>query len=204
MKRSYVLVLMVLTAFLSIAGTFLIMENKHEKEISKITDELDRSLKEDETKEKFISIVDASNVHQNTFHANMLDEWKSDDEPFIDNLVQEVMQDMAHQKIVADTKELSIMITPERIDTLIQMVEENKDKFEHDETYLEILNRWREGDFSIVDYDHNVLMYIQSQYTAPKSISGLAKDVATKEQEINYILHLFDKDVDDVFGSTEK
>jgi len=207
MKHVYVLGLVVLTALLSIGGTFLILESKHEKELSKNTDELNGSLKEDEIKEEkeeFVSIVDASNVDQNTFHAKMLDEWKSGDEPFIDNLVQEVMQNMAHQKIVADTKEGSIMITPERIDTLIQMVEENKDTFEHDETYLEILNRWREGDFSMVDHDHNLLVYIQSQYTTPKSISGFAKDVATEEQEINYILHLFGKDVDEVFGSTEK
>ena len=30
------------------------------------------------------------------------------------------------------------------------------------------------------------------------------KDTTTEEQEKNYILHVFGKDVDEVFGSTEK
>ena len=196
MKWIHVLGLIVATAVLSIGGTFLIMENEHEKEISKITDELNRSLKEDEIKEEFISIVDVSNVSPNVFHSKMIDEWKSGDEPFVENLVQEVMQDMTHQKIVADEKEGSIMITPERIDTLIQMVEENKNKFEHAETYLEILNRWKQGDFSLVDYEHNKIMFIQGT----KSTDGLALGIASKEQEKNYILHVFSRDVDEIFG----
>ncbi|UZM97824.1 DUF6241 domain-containing protein [Lysinibacillus sp. MHQ-1] len=44
---------------------------------------------------------------------------------------------------MADEKESSIMITPERIDTLLQMVEENMDDYEHSEQYLDVLNRWK-------------------------------------------------------------
>ena len=74
------------------------------------------------------------------------------------------MQEMAHQKILAKSKEGSFMITLERIDTLIQMVEENKDTYERRamsdkyapyELYLDILKRREKGDFSMVDYDHN-------------------------------------------------
>ena len=36
------------------------------------------------------------------------------------------MQEMVHQKILAKSKEGSVMITLERINTLIQMVEETK------------------------------------------------------------------------------
>jgi hypothetical protein len=90
-----------------------------------------------------------------------IDEWKSGDEPFVGNLVEEVIQQMAHQKIIAEMKEGSIMNTPERIDILLQMVEENKDKYERHETYLDILKRWKKVDFSIVDDDHNVLMRIR-------------------------------------------
>lgn len=203
MKLSYVLGIAFLTALLSVGVTYLVMHNKNEGEVSEtVGNELgsDLTKADGEKKEEFESTVDSKLVFVNTTHAKMLDEWKSGDEPFIDNLLQEVMQDMMHQKIVAETKEGSIMLTPERIDILIQMVEENKDKFEYGELYLEMLNRWKKGDFSTADLDHNTLMYIQHS----KTPDGLATGVAVKEQEINYILQVFSKDVDDVFGSTEK
>ncbi|MFJ8066912.1 DUF6241 domain-containing protein [Psychrobacillus sp. NPDC096426] len=201
MKWIRVLGLVALTALLSIGGTYLFMEKNYEKESSKIIEnELDSTLKEDEKKE-FVSTVDSIRGFDNTFHAKMIDEWKSGNEPFVDNLVEEVMQQMTHQKIIAEEKESSIMITPERIDILLQMVEENKDKYEHYENYLDILKRWKKGDFSKVDHDHNVLMYIQD---SSKSSRGLASGIATKEQEIYYIFHVFGKEVDEVFGSTEK
>ncbi len=141
MKWIRVLGLVFLTTLLSIGGTYLIMEKNYEKETSKVIEhELDSSSKEDEKKE-FVSTVDSTFGWENKVHDKMTDEWKSGDEPFVDNLVEEVIQQMAHQKIIADEKEGSIMITPERIDILIQMVEENKDKYEHYETYLDVLKR---------------------------------------------------------------
>ncbi|QPA52651.1 DUF6241 domain-containing protein [Lysinibacillus sphaericus] len=126
-----------------------------------------------------------------------MDEWKSGDEPFVDNLVEEVLQQMSHQKIMADEKESSIMITPERIDTLLQMVEENMDDYEHSEQYLDVLNRWKNGDFSSVDQDHNDMWYLQGSKQG-----GIAYGIATKEQEIDYIFRVFAKEVVDVFGSS--
>jgi len=202
MKWIRVLGLVVLTALLSIGGTYLIMEKNYEKETSKVIEnELDSSSKEDE-KEDFVSTVDTTFGWENKFHDKMMDEWKSGNEPFVDNLVEEVIQQMAHQKIIAEEKESSIMITPERIDILIQMVEENKDKYEHYETYLDILKRWKKGDFSTVDDDHNVVMHIQG--TKSGSFAGLATGIATEEQEIHYIHMVFAKQVNEVFGSTEK
>lgn len=202
MKWIRVLGLVVLTALLSIGGTYLIMEKNYEKETSKVIEnELDNSSKEDEKKE-FVSTVDSTFGWENKVHDKMTDEWKNGDEPFVDNLVEEVIQQMAHQKIIAEEKEHSIMITPERIDILIQMVEENKDKYEHYETYLDVLKRWKKGDFSTVDKDHNVLMHIQG--TKTNSLAGLATGIATEEQEIHYIHMVFAKQVDEVFGSTEK
>lgn len=202
MKWIRVLVLVVLTALLSIGGTYLIMEKNYEKETSKVIEnELDSSSKEDEKKE-FVSTVDSLYGWENTTHSKMIDEWKSGNEPFVDNLVEEVMQQMTHQKIIAEEKESSIMITPERIDNLIQMVEENKDKYAHYETYLDVLKRWKKGDFSTVDKDHNVLMHIQG--TKTDSLAGLATGISTEEQEIHYIHMVFSKQVDEVFGSTEK
>ncbi|MFJ5770175.1 DUF6241 domain-containing protein [Psychrobacillus sp. NPDC093180] len=202
MKWIRILGLVVLTALLSIGGTYFIVEKNYEKETSKIIEnELDSSLKEDDKRE-FVSTVDSSFGGESTTHSKMIDEWTSGNEPFVDNLVEDVIQQMAHQKIIAEEKEGSIMITTERIDILIQMVEENKDKYKYYQEYLDILKRWKKGDFSTVDDDHNVLMHIQGTKTG--SLAGLATGIATEEQEIYYIFHVFGKEVDEVFGSTEK
>lgn len=210
MKWTYVLGIVVLTALLSIGGTLLITEKIFEKEESEQdVKELKNNSKE-EKKEKFVSTVDVSGMGwENPIFSKKIDEWKSGDEPFVGNLVEEVIQEMAHQKIIAESKEGSIMITRERIDTLIQMVEENKDKYERHkmsdkyapyEIYLDILKRWKKGDFSTVDDDHNILMFIQGG----KTPEGLGTGIASEEQEINYIFQVFSKEVDEVFGSTEK
>ncbi|WP_053486027.1 DUF6241 domain-containing protein [Lysinibacillus sp. FJAT-14745] len=200
MKWIHVLGIIVLTASLSIGGTYLIMKKNYENEKSKSTEnELasGQSISKDNKKKEFVSTVDTTNGWENTTYSKKIDEWKSGNEPFIDNLMQEVMQEMAHQKIIADEKESSIMITPERIDTLILMVEENKDKFEHNDKYLDILKRWKKGDFSTVDDDHNVMMRVQGT----KDL-GAAIGVASKEQEIDYIFQVFSKEVEEVLGSS--
>ena len=123
---------------------------------------------------------------EETTFSKWIDEWKSEDEPFVENLIQEVIQEMSHQKIIADEKKSSIMITPESIDTLLQMVEENKAKYEHSDKYLDILNRWKQGDFKSVDKDHNDMWHIQGTKEG-----GLAIGIATKEQEQDYIFQVF-------------
>jgi len=189
--------IVVLTALLSIGGTYLVMDKNYKQETSKGTDsEKDNSPKK-VVKEEFVSTVDTTLGWENPVFSIRIDEWKSGDEPFVDNLVEEVLQQMSHQKIIADEKESSIMITPERIDTLLQMVEENKDGYEHGEQYLDLLNRWKLGDFSSVDQDHNDMWYLQGSKQ-----SGIANGIATKEQEIDYIFRVFAKEVVDVFGSS--
>jgi len=204
MKRLHVLGIVVLTALLSIGGTYLIMDKNSDKESTKNTEsESDngQSISKDNAKKEFVSTVDTSGMGwENLVYSKMIDEWKSGDKPFVDNLVSEVLQHMAHQKIIAELKEGSIMITPERINILLQMLEENKDNFEHYEMYLDILQRWKKGDFSTVDDDHNVLMRKQGG----KLPEGAATGIASEEQEKDYIFKVFSKEVDAVFGTTEK
>lgn len=197
MRWIHVVGIVVLTALLSIGGTYLVMDKNYKQETSKGTDsEKDNSPKE-VIKEEFVSTVDTTLGWENPVFSIRIDEWKSGDEPFVDNLVEEVLQQMSHQKIIADEKESSIMITPKRIDTLLQMVEENKDVYEHNEQYLDLLNRWKLGDFSSVDQDHNDMWYLQGSKQ-----NGIAYGIATKEQEINYIFRVFAKELVDVFGSS--
>lgn len=167
--------------------------SENERQSSETTDE-----KSD--KKEFVSTVDTRLGWEDVIHSNWIDEWESGVKPLSESLIQEVIQEMTHQKIIADEKEQSIMITPVRIDTLKQVVEENKGKYEHADDYLDVLNRWGNGDFSMVDYDHNLVMYLQHS----KHPDGLAKGIASMEQEIHYIFQVFSKEVDDVLGSDEK
>ncbi len=198
MRWIHVVGIVVLTALLSISGTYFVLDKNYKQEASnKDTDsELENSPKM-EAKEEFVSTVDTQFGWENPVFSRRIDDWKSGDEPFVDNLVEEVLQQMSHKKIIADEKESSIMITPERIDTLLQMVEENKDVYEHREQYLDVLNRWKLGDFSSVDQDHNDLWFLQGSKQ-----DRIAYGIATKEQEIDYIFRVFAKEVVEVFGSS--
>ncbi|WP_074432934.1 DUF6241 domain-containing protein [Bacillus ndiopicus] len=127
---------------------------------------------------------------ENKLYTNKLDKWKNGDKPFADNLLEEMMQQLVQQKIIADNKKGAIMLTPERIAILQQMVEENKELYAHHATYLAILNRWQKGDFSTVDADHNVLMQMQGTKTS----DGIATGIASKEQEARYLFQVFAKE----------
>lgn len=189
MKWIHVLGIVILTALLSISGTFLIMKKNYENENSKSAEsEMDngQSSSKVNNQKELESTVDTNFGWENATYSKKIDEWKSGDEPFIDNLMQEVIQQMSHQKIIADEKESSIMITPERIEILLHMVESNKDRYEHSDKYLEILNRWKQDDFSSVDQDHNDMWYLQGTKQG-----GLATGIATKEQEKDYIFRVF-------------
>ncbi|QSB09564.1 hypothetical protein JTI58_21690 [Lysinibacillus fusiformis] len=189
MKRIHVLGIVVLTALLSISGTFLIMKKNDDNETSKnVESELDngQSISKENDKKEFVSTVDTNFGWENATYSKKIDEWKSGDEPFVENLMQEVIQQMSHQKVIADEKESSIMITPERIETLLQMVQSNKDHFEHRDKYVELLSHWQQNDFSSVDQDHNDMWYLQGTKQ-----SGLANAIATKEQESDYIFRVF-------------
>ncbi|MFJ7738855.1 DUF6241 domain-containing protein [Lysinibacillus sp. NPDC097287] len=72
---------------------------------------------------------------------------------------------MAHQKIIADENESSIMITPGKFTLCYEW------------------SRKIQGDFTSVDDDHNVMWLIQGIKRG-----GAATGIAAEEQEINYLL----------------
>ncbi len=80
----------------------------------------------------------------------------------------------------------------ERIERLIEVVELNKDKYEHDELYLQILNRWKNNDFSQADKDHNAIWTLQGGNV------GRATGVLTFEEEKEFIKKHYNIEVKDV------
>ena len=91
--------------------------------------------------------------------------------------VIEVMHKMTHQKVEAEEKWGAIEMTPKAIDQNYDIV--SKSNFEHKNILLEMLNRWKKGDFSQIVDDHNWFWSLQDG-TIGESTRALTSD---EEQE---------------------
>ncbi len=70
-----------------------------------------------------------------------------------EDVIYRIMHEMANTKVIADVKYAAIDITPNRINALIKAV--NRSNWSDKSRLLEILNRWKQGDFSQAVEDHN-------------------------------------------------
>jgi hypothetical protein len=75
--------------------------------------------------------------------------------------VQSAIHHMSHQKVEAEKKWGAILITQERVQRLYDVVLANEAEYEHSQKYLQILERWLEGDFSKAVNDHNAIWTLQ-------------------------------------------
>jgi hypothetical protein len=86
---------------------------------------------------------------------------------------------LSHQKVQAEVKWSFMLITTERIERLIEVVEANN--YDHSDGYLDILYRWNEGDFSQAHHDHNFVWKLQG------GTVGKATGLLSPEEEQAYI-----------------
>jgi hypothetical protein len=70
-----------------------------------------------------------------------------------EDCIYQIMHEMANTKVVADVTYATMDITPDRVNALIKAV--NQTNWEDKSRLLEILNRWKTGDFSQGVEDHN-------------------------------------------------
>ncbi|MBE7104443.1 CTP synthase [Bacillus cereus] len=77
-----------------------------------------------------------------------------------DEKIQTALHEMAHQKAKADQKWGYIFITQERIESLIEIV--NSNDLVQKNTYVDILERWKQGKYEKADADHNKIWKLQS------------------------------------------
>ena len=94
-----------------------------------------------------------------------------------------IIHKMTHQKIVASDKWGAIEMTQERIEELYEIVD--KSDFEYRGELKTILERWKAGDFSRVDEDHNTVWRIQG------GSIGRAQGIMTMDQEQVFIENNF-------------
>ncbi|GAA0466357.1 DUF6241 domain-containing protein [Alkalibacillus silvisoli] len=96
--------------------------------------------------------------------------------------VRDYIHKMSHQKVEASVKRGFYLITDERIEWLIQGIERSQDELGEDAgVYLDILTRFKEGDFSRADEDHNTIWRMQNGEI------GKATGVLSEEEEQAYI-----------------
>ncbi|OZM58351.1 hypothetical protein CIB95_01920 [Lottiidibacillus patelloidae] len=88
---------------------------------------------------------------------------------------------LSHQKVKADMKWGELQITTERIERLIEVVEANNYNYKYEEMYLEILNAWKNNDFSQADKEHNFIWELQG------GTLGEATGLLTEEEEQAFI-----------------
>lgn len=99
--------------------------------------------------------------------------------PLSETLIQQYIHAMSHQKIKAEEKWSFFEITDERIEFLLSQLEVNN--YKHEQTYKQILTKWKEGDFSEAVSDHNAIWRIQDGNI------GIATDLLSPKEEKDYI-----------------
>ncbi len=118
-----------------------------------------------------ITIQDASSAEiEKEFPVNMKE-----------NELMSAIHKMSHQKVTAEKKWGAIPLTPERVKRLLAVVNENQTKYKNAELYLDILNRWAEGDFSEAVADHNDIWALQG------GTVGEATGIASTAEEKDFI-----------------
>lgn len=95
--------------------------------------------------------------------------------------LQQMIHEMTHQKVIADSKWGSVQLTQERVYALLDLIDADPNRFEHYDVYRPILIKWSNSDFSSVDQDHNRIWQLQG------GTIGYAQGIMTPEQEEAYV-----------------
>ncbi|WP_079477577.1 DUF6241 domain-containing protein [Halobacillus salinus] len=92
---------------------------------------------------------------------------------------------MSHQKVKAKKKWGALPLTEERVDRLITVVQSGD--YNNGNQYLDILNAWKNKDFSQADKHHNTIWRMQN------GTVGKATGVLNKAQEVAFVEEKFGK-----------
>ncbi|MGI2329480.1 DUF6241 domain-containing protein [Planococcus sp. YIM B11945] len=99
--------------------------------------------------------------------------------------VQTLLHKMTHQKVKAKEKWGAVEMTPENIEGLLTIVQENKTLYEYGDYYEEVLSQWQSGDFSNSVDVHNFIWQLNGG-TIGKATGRLSKAEEKKYIEKNF------------------
>lgn len=94
-----------------------------------------------------------------------------------------VMHKMTHQKVASDDKWGAVPMTSANIDKVINVVETND--FEYEDNILNILDKWKRGDFDAIVQDHNYFWGLQN------GTIGKAYGIMSEKEEAKFIENNF-------------
>jgi hypothetical protein len=96
-----------------------------------------------------------------------------------DDMYQEYIHGMSHQKVKANKKWGFYEIHPDRIEWLLEGLD--KVNVKHADVYRSILEKWRDGNFAQAAEDHNLIWNLQD------GTVGKATGILSKEEEQVYV-----------------
>lgn len=154
-----------LAALLVVIGAFFLLSNQGARDVATFEEKEAHGEKITVTTTEAATPVEVTAVHEKDF-------------------MQDI-HEMSHQKIHANKKWGALQITPERIEIMLQILEETD--YEHEEFYRDALEDWAAGDFSNAVDVHNQIWRWQGGTT------GIATRLATEEEEAEYEKKYFNK-----------
>ncbi|MBS4199191.1 hypothetical protein KHA93_05920 [Bacillus sp. FJAT-49732] len=162
-----------------VAGFFIYFGYTIYKDMSTIAEERENPVIEDEviTDENITDEdIEITETEKNPFGQSLSIEEVEDDD------ILRYIHLMSHQKVKSQEKWGGFyLITDERIDWLIEAVELDNMKLKYKKVYFDILERWKKGDFSRIDKDHNVVWGFQGGNV------GAAEGIMDPEEEKAFI-----------------
>lgn len=122
---------------------------------------------------------EAKEVIEKDFDVTTTDDELIKYESYDEGAILQVVHNMTHQKVDADKKWGAAKITKDRVEKLYSIVTESK--FKNKQVLLDILDPWRNEDFTNAVEAHNKIWNIQGGNV------GKAKRLLTPLEELEYI-----------------
>ena len=110
--------------------------------------------------------------------------------------VMAIMHQMTHQKIQATEKWRATPMIQENIVAVHDIIEAND--YEQKDMLLQIVKKWKSGDFSSVDKDHNAIWRLQG------GTIGEAYGIMSEEEERWFVINNFKENVLNVWLEENK
>lgn len=97
--------------------------------------------------------------------------------------ILEIMNQMSHQKVVADVKWGAVEMSEKNIDTLLYILEENS--YINEDIIKGILDKWKAGNFDDIVNDHNEIWELQGG-TIGKAVGKMSPEAEKEFIEKNF------------------
>jgi len=118
------------------------------------------------------TVVDEQEKKRSRSEKKMEKQYPSDSD---ESVIQNAIHQMSHSMVYADKKWGHLEPSKERIERLLEVLEENQSSYENTSLYISILERWQNSDYSHAVSDHNQMWNLQGG-TVGKATRLLSKE----------------------------